>query len=95
MPGKSRRRRGKYSIQSKKKKGRRSRPTILVQQPAVTQTHEPVSSPDVPVTPSSVPTPMAKPATIWYPHITSELRNIGILAGIMLIILIVLALVLS
>jgi len=95
MPGKSRRRRGKYSFQGKKKKGRPSRPTILTQQPAVAQTAEPVSSPSVSVPSASVPTPMAKPAAVQYPYIATELRTIGILAGIMLIVLIVLALVLS
>ncbi len=95
MPDKSRRSRGKYSAQTKKKRGRPSRPTILAQQPAVAQTHESVSSPKVPVAPASVPTPMAKPATISYPYVAAELRTIGILASIMLIILVALALVLS
>ncbi len=91
MPGKSRRRRGKYSIQSGKKKGRSSRPTILAQQPAVAQTREPVSSPDVSVPSVSV----AKPAAVRYPYIATELWTIGILAGILLAVLVVLALVLS
>ena len=95
MSGKSRRRRGKYSSQSKKKKDRASHPIILAQQSAVTQTHEPVSVPKVFAPSASVPTPVAKPATIWYPYIATELRTIGILAGIMLIVLVVLALVLS
>ena len=93
MPGKSRRKR-KYSIQSKKRKGGLSRPTVLAQQPAVTQTREPVASPDVSVPSAKVPTPMAKPAAVQYPYIATELRTIGILAGIMLIILAVLAVVL-
>ena len=95
MPGKSRRRRGKHSFQSKKKKGRPYRPAIVAQQPAVAQTHEPVSSPSVPLPSASVPSPVVKPAAIWYPYIATELRTIGILAGIMLIVLVVLALVLS
>ena len=95
MPNKSRRSRGKYSAQVKKKKGRPSRPTMLAQQPATAQTHESVSSPKVPVAPVSVPTPMVKPAAISYPYVAAELRTIGILAGIMLIVLVVLALVLS
>ncbi len=95
MPGKSRSRKGKYSAQGKKKKGRTGRPTMLAQQPATAQTHESVSSPKVPVAPVSVPTPMVKPAAISYPYVAAELRTIGILAGIMLIVLVVLALVLS
>ena len=95
MPGKSRRRKGKYSFQSKRKKGRPGHPAVIAQQPAVAQTDEPVSSPKVPVPSASVPTLMAKTAAVRYPYIATELRNIGILAGIMLIILVVLALVLS
>ncbi len=95
MPDKSRHSRGKYSAQSKKKKVKSSHPTTLAQQPAVAQTHESVSPAKAPVTPVSVPTPVAKPATISYPHVAAELRTIGILATIMLIILIVLAAVLS
>jgi len=91
MPGKSRRGRGKYSIQSKKKKGRPRRPSMLAQQPVAAQTPEPASSPKVPV-PS---TPMAKPALVRYPYIATELRTSVILAGVMLIVLVVLALVLS
>ena len=92
MPGKSRRKRGKYSIQSKRK-GRPRRAIILAQQPAVTQTHEPVVSSDVSTPSARAPTPMAKPEAVRHPYIAIELRTIGILAGIMLIILIVLALI--
>ncbi len=95
MPSKSRRGRGKYSPQSKKRKDRPSRPAMPVQQSAVAQTRESVSSPDVSVPLARVLTPMAKPAAGRYPHIATELRTIGILAGIMLIVLVVLALVLS
>ncbi|MFC1864945.1 hypothetical protein ACFLYG_03875 [Chloroflexota bacterium] len=93
MPGKSQRRKKKYSIQSKKGSSSPSRPNMLTQQQAVVPTHEPVSSPNASIPSASVPTPMAKPTSVQYPYIASELRNIGILAGIMLIILIVLALV--
>ncbi len=95
MSDKSRHSRGKHSAQSKKKKSKSIHPTTLAQQPAVTQTHESVSPAKVPVTPVSVPTPVAKPATVSYPHVAAELRTIGILATIMLIILVVLASVLS
>ncbi len=94
MPGSSRRSRGKYSVQSKKRKGRPKHPTIVAQQAAVAQTHEPVSSPDVPAPSASAPAPVAKVAAARYPYIATELRTIGILAGILLIVLIVLALVL-
>jgi len=93
MPGKARHKKRKHSFQSKKKKDRLSRSAIVAQQPAA-ETVEPISPPTVPPS-ASVPPPMAKPTAIQYPYISTELRTIGILAGIMLTILIVLALVLS
>lgn len=95
MTGKSRRQRGKNSAQSKKRKGGPSRTVVSSPQPAIAREHEPAASPNVPVTSVNVPTPIAKPAAVRYPYVATELRTIGILAGIMLIILIVLALVLS
>ncbi len=95
MPGKSRRRRDKYSPQSKKKRGKSNHPPLPVQPSAIAQADEPVSSPNLPVPKAGVPTPRAKPAAIRSPYITTELRTIGILAGIMLIVLVVLALLLS
>jgi len=95
MPGKSRHGRGKRSPQSKKRKSRRHFLAPVAQQQAVARTHEPVSHPGVSAPSARVPTPMAKLAAVRYPHIATELRTIGILAGIMLIILAVLALVLS
>ena len=95
MTGKSRRRRGKYSVPSKKRKGGPGRPGVPALQSAVAREHEPTASLGVPVSSASVPTPMIKPADIRYPYVATELRNIGILAGIMLAVLIVLALVLA
>jgi len=95
MPGKSRHGKGKHSFRSKKKKDGLSHRAMLAQQPAVAQTHEPVSSPSVSAPSVSVPTPMAKPAAVRYPYIATELRTIVILAAIMLIVLAVLASVLS
>jgi len=95
MPGKSRRGRGKYSPQSRKRKHRPSHPAMIAQQPTVAQTREPVSAPVVSVPSVSVPTPVVKSAVNEYPYIATELRIIGILAGVMLIVLVVLALVLS
>ena len=95
MSGKSRHGRGKHLPQSKKGKSRRHHLATVVRQQAVAQTYESVSHPNVPALSASVPTPMARLAAVRYPHIATELRTIGILAGIMLIILAVLALVLS
>ncbi len=95
MPGKSQRKKRKHSIQSKKRKGGLGQPTVLVQQQAASQTHKPVSSPNVSVPLANVPAQMANSSVVPDPYIATELRTIGILAGIMLIVLIVLALVLS
>ena len=94
MHGKSRHGRGKRLPQSKKRKSKRHFLATVAQQ-AVAQTQVPVSRPKVSAPSASVPTPMAKLAAVRYPHVATELRTIGILAGIMLIILIILALVLS
>ncbi len=90
MSGKSRRSRGKHSFQSKKRKGGLSPPTIVTQQQAVAPTVEPVPTPEVPR--KSVP---AAVTAVQYPYILTELRRIGILAGIILAILVVLALILA
>ena len=95
MPGKSRRGKGKRLPQSKKRKTRQRFSPPVVQHQAVAQTREPVSRPGVSALSVSVPTPVAKLAVARYPHIATELRTIVILAGIVLIILIVLALALS
>lgn len=95
MPSKSSRGKGKYSIQSKKKKRRLSRPAVNTQQTAVPQSSAPVPQPDKPVSPAGMPTPTAKPVTVQYPYVANELKMIGIVAGIMLVVLIVLALILS
>ena len=98
MTGKSRRRKSKYSAQSKKRKGTPARPVASAQQPTATREYEPAepaASPELPVPVANIPTPTVKPGVVRYPYIATELRTIGILAGIMLIILIVLALILS
>ena len=88
MRGKSRRK-GRRSFQGKKRKGRRFPPTI------VTHTEKPVTPSRVAVPTASVPTLTPTPTAVQYPHIVSELRRVGILAGIMLAILVVLTLVLT
>jgi hypothetical protein len=93
MPGKSQR---KHLSQSKKRKKRRGSSAIAVQQQPVAQTYEPVSQPVVSAPSPSELTPKATPSvTTSYPYIVAELRRIGILAGIMLAVLVVLALVLG
>lgn len=95
MPGKARRRKVKYSAPKKKKKERISHPTVLFEKPEVTETRKPVSSPSISAPVASTHEPMPKPALIQHPYISNELRTISILAGIMLVILIILAVVMS
>ena len=95
MPGKSRRGKGKYSVQSKKKKDRLIHPAAVTQPPEVAQSKEPVSAPGIPAPSARVPTPVTKPTAVHYPYIAAELRTISILAGVMMVVLVVLALVLS
>ena len=90
MAGKSRRARGKHSQPSKKKKRKRIATFTASQQPVVAQTYKPTA-------PSEAAVPQAKeptPTVARFPHITTELRRIGIIAGIMLATLVVLAFVL-
>ncbi len=95
MPSKSRHGGRKRFLQGKKKKGRRSPPGVVAQRQAATQTDKPVVPPRVAAPSASTPTPMPMLTAVRYPYILTELRRIGILAGIMLVILVVLALVLS
>ncbi len=88
MPGKSRRGRGKHSTRSKRRQGTVAR---VAQQPAATATYEPVAPP---VPSPRMPSPPRTPTGVRHPYIVTELRRIGILAGVMLAILVVLALVL-
>jgi len=99
MPSKSRRHRVKRFAQAKKKKGTLAR---AAQQQPISPPPEPVSRPDVSAPSAGVPTPVAtvptSVATVTAarsPYITTELRRIGILAGVILVILVVLAVILA
>jgi len=84
MASKSRRRR-KHSLQSKKRKRRDISTVTASQQQAVAQTYKPAAPP--------VQEPA--PTVARYPNIATDLRRTGILAGILLTALVVLAFVLS
>ena len=94
MPGKSRHDKGKHLSQSKKR--REMQRLVVAQQQGVTQVPKSSAPADIPVPQVKAPTPPRKaPPVAQYPHIAGELKKILILAGIIFIILIVLALVLS
>jgi len=88
MPSKSRR---KHPSRSKKRKMRQGFPVTGAQQQATAQNHKPVSQ--APSPSAKVLTPRFTLPSVRYPYITTELRRIAILAGIMLAILVVLSLV--
>jgi len=92
VPSKSRR---WHPLQSKKGKGKRSHLVTVPHQQPVAQSNKPVSRPEVSAPPVSVPAPVPPQTVVQHPYIVTELRTIGILAGVMLAILVVLALVLA
>jgi hypothetical protein len=101
MPGKpSRRKRKQYALQGKKREERLTQPATPAQQTAPDQAQPQAVAPSVrPVTPPARPSPArqakAQPALAQNPLLGTELRTIGILAGTLLVILVVLSIVLS
>lgn len=91
MPSKSRHRRDKHLARSKKGKSRQDFSVSGAQRPATAQNYEPVSP--APTPSAKVLTPRLRLTPRQYPYITTELRRIAIVAGIMLAILVVLSLV--
>jgi hypothetical protein len=91
MAGKSRRSRGRHVPRSKRKKGKgvftpRTQPAVVAPQ------DEPPRA-DTVVPSTKAPTPKA--AVAEHPNIAAELRRIGIVSGIMLVILVVVAVIFS
>ena len=95
MPGKARHGKGKHPHQSKKSKAKQRYGDMAFQQHVSADIPKPATTVSTPSPKSTTPTAPAKSRTAQYPYITTELRRIGILAGIILVVLIVLALVLS
>lgn len=91
MPSKSHGGR-KRSVRSKKRRMRQGSPLTSAQQPVSTQNQRPVSQVVPPAT-KVLPPRSPLPSVVQHPCITTELRRIAILAGIMLAILVVLYLV--
>lgn len=92
MPAKSRNVKGKHPHHSKKSKAIQRQGMVSVKQETAV-----AASPSA-VTAATAPLPRAvsgKSAALQYPYIMQELRRIGILAGIILVVLIVLAIILS
>ena len=94
MSGKSQHSAGKHTPHSKKGKALQRAAAMTSQQRVVSQIPEPAAPPRVTTPAVKVPAAVSRSAQ-RYSYVTAELRRIGILAGIIIIILIVLALVLS
>ena len=94
MSRKSQRGRGRHIPQDKKRKDRQNPSTRVVRQQVVAQTSKPVSQPSASA-PSGTTSAQTATTSTHYPYIAAELRRIGILTGIILVILAVLAWVLS
>ena len=98
MPGKSRH--GKAKYHTKKSKAKQRSTALPSQQQAVVMSPKPavatrVSAPLEKVRTKEKTRTATVSGAVRYPYITAELKRIGMLAGIILVILIVLALVLS
>jgi len=94
MPGKSRHGKGKHPHHIKKIKTRQHHDAMVSPRPAAAGTTQPAMAKSMP-SPAGRPASAAKLKAASYPYITTELRNIGILFVIILVVLIVLAQVLS
>ena len=94
MPDKSGHAGGKHYHHSKKGRAKHRQIAMVPQQNMVTETLQPVATTSSPPSASTLSSPV-KLKRAQYPYINTELRSIGILGGIVLVILIVLALVLS
>ncbi|MFC2026920.1 hypothetical protein ACFLUX_03010 [Chloroflexota bacterium] len=95
MSGKSQHGRGKSSLRSKKRRNiQRSHQVEVARPQTVVRSDEPtVDIPEVKTPPSVIAATV--PAGFNYPSLTYELRIIGILTGIILATLVLLALLLS
>ncbi len=95
MPGKSKHGKGKFAAQTKKRKKERTvRQAVITEQPVAVTPRVQESPTVVPVSEKNIPYTVAPPVTIKNPYIANELVTICIYAGILFVILIVLALVL-
>ncbi len=94
MPSKSKHGKGKHLHQSRRSKTIQRKAATTIGQNAAADTPVSMTSLNVPPEPI-VKTESPKVKTQQYPFIVNELRKVGILAGIILIILVILAITLS
>ena len=94
MPAKSKHGKGKHPHQSKRSKAIQRQASSDMKHSAVDETQVPTAGRDITSEPKDR-AESAKVKTMQYPFIVNELRRIGILAGIILVVLIILAIILS
>jgi hypothetical protein len=94
MPGKSKHGKKRHLHQSRKSRAKQRYGTAALSQQGVAETPQPVAAVSKPPS-SGVPASSIKSRTASYSDVAAELRVIGILAGIIIVILIVLAQILS
>jgi len=95
MSGKSRRGHGRHLPRSKRRKGGKDLSAPVSQPSAVAPRYEPAPRAALLVPSAKTPTSRATVTAAQHPNIAAELRRIGILGGIILGILVVLALIFS
>ena len=94
MLGKSRHSKRKHSALRKRRKERQRSLVPTTRQPIPTQNSVPAPPNNKVDAKVTIPAPTTTPATDRYAYVIDELKRIGILTGLILVILIVLALVL-
>lgn len=94
MPSKPKNNKGKHYHQSRKSKAIQRQNSTTAKRDVAAEIPMPVSDIDRP-SPVKPNIDSAKVKTMQYPFIVNELRKIGILAGIILVILVILAIILS
>ena len=95
MPGKSRRGRGRHLPRGRRRKGRKGFSAPVAQPSAVAQAYEPAPAADRLVPSAKAPAPRATVTTAQYPNVAAELRRIGIVSGIIVVILVVSVMIFS
>ena len=91
MAGKSRRRQGKYAYEDKLRKSKQIPTSAISEEQVATQVPKAAAATPALVPATSVPHPKPTPAIAKHPEVTGELRRIGIIAGIMLAVLVILS----
>jgi len=94
MPAKSKYGKGKHHHQSKRSKAIQRQASSVTKHITIDETQVPTAGRDMTPEPKDRPE-SAKVKTMQYPFIINELRRIGILAGIILVVLIILTIILS